>query len=91
MRKTMGKPPMYKTVGEIEGKIEKYFEECKGHPLVDDAGNPMVTKFGQPIFIDVHPLTVTGLALALVANIIGSIPIFPIIRLKLCCLFTSGL
>lgn len=65
MRKTMGKPPMYKTVGEIEGKIEKYFEECKGHPLVDDAGKPMVTKFGQPIFIDVHPLTVTGLALAL--------------------------
>jgi hypothetical protein len=26
----MGKPPMYKTVDEIEEKIEKYFKDCKG-------------------------------------------------------------
>jgi hypothetical protein len=61
----MGKPPMYKTVGEIEEKIEKYFEDCKGHPLTDSKGKQMFNKFGSPIFVDVHPPTVTGLALAL--------------------------
>ena len=61
----MGKPPMYKTVDEIEKKIEKYFEYCKGYPLTDSKGKQMFNKFGSPVFVDVHPPTVTGLALAL--------------------------
>lgn len=61
----MGKPPMYKTVDEIEEKIEKYFKDCKGYPLTDSKGKQMFNKFGSPVFIDVHPPTVTGLALAL--------------------------
>lgn len=61
----MGKPPMYKTVDEIEEKIEKYFEDCKGYPLTDSKGKQIFNKFGSPIFVDVHPPTVTGLALAL--------------------------
>lgn len=61
----MGMTPMYTSVEEIESKIEQYFEDCKGYPLTDNEGNQMFNKFGLPIFIDVHPPTVTGLALAL--------------------------
>lgn len=61
----MGKPPMYKTVDEIEEKIEKYFEDCKGYPLTDSKGKQIFNKFGSPVFVDVHPPTITGLALAL--------------------------
>ena len=50
---------------EIESKIEQYFEDCKGYPLTDNEGNQIFNKFGLPVFIDVHPPTVTGLALAL--------------------------
>lgn len=57
--------PMYTSVEEIESKIEQYFEDCKGYPLTDNEGNQIFNKFGLPIFIDVHPPTVTGLALAL--------------------------
>lgn len=60
-----GKPRMYKSVEEIQEKIDAYFEECKGTPLYDAEGNPMIDKFGNPIMYGVRPLTVTGLALAL--------------------------
>ena len=33
--------------------------------FTDDEGKQVYNKFGQPIFVDVHPPTVTGLALAL--------------------------
>lgn len=55
----------YKTPEEMQEKIEAYFEDCKGHPLRDDNGNYIFNKFGEPIFVDVKPLTVTGLAIAL--------------------------
>ncbi len=61
----MGMTPMYTSVEEIESKIEQYFEDCKGYPLTDEKGKQIFNKFGSPIFIDVHPPTVTGLALAL--------------------------
>jgi hypothetical protein len=61
----MGMTPMYTSVEEIESKIEQYFEDCKGYPLTDNEGNQIFNKFGLPVLIDVHPPTVTGLALAL--------------------------
>lgn len=61
----MGMTPMYTSVEEIEGKIEQYFENCKGYPLTDSNGEQIFNKFGSPVFVDVHPPTVTGLALAL--------------------------
>ena len=61
----VGRPPMYKTAKEIQKKIDAYFEECKGKPLLDDDGVQMRDKYGIPIFVDVRPLTITGLALAL--------------------------
>lgn len=64
----MGMTPMYTSVEEIEDKIERYFENCKGYPLTDSKGKQIFNKFGSPIFVDVHPPTVTGLALALGFN-----------------------
>jgi hypothetical protein len=61
----VGMTPMYTSVEEIESKIEQYFEDCKGYLLTDEKGKQVFNKFGSPIFIDVHPPTITGLALAL--------------------------
>lgn len=64
----VGRPLMFKTKEEMQEKIDAYFEECKGRPLVDDEGNVMTDKNGIPIIIDSKPLTITGLALALGLN-----------------------
>ena len=60
-----GRPPKYTCKEEIEGLIEKYFEECEGKPLLDDKGNALTDKYGRPIIIGQKPPTITGLALAL--------------------------
>lgn len=60
-----GGTPKYTSKEQIEGLIAQYFEDCKGTPLLDKDGNPMVTKWGEPIIIGARPLTVSGLALAL--------------------------
>ena len=60
-----GRPPKYKKVEEIEGLIDKYFEDCEGRLLNDAEGRPVLNKYGLPVFVDVHPPTVTGLAYAL--------------------------
>lgn len=65
MAKKVGRPPKYKKKEEIEGLIEKYFEDCKGEVLRDSNGDPVLNKFGQPIIIGAKPPTVTGLAIAL--------------------------
>lgn len=62
----VGRPLKYKTVEEIEDKIEQYFAICEGEPLLDDGGNQVVNKYGYPCWIKPpKPPTVTGLALAL--------------------------
>lgn len=61
----VGMTPMYTSVAEIEDKIEQYFDRCKGYPLTDSKGKQIFNKFGEPVFLDVHPPTITGLALAL--------------------------
>lgn len=65
MGKQVGRPPIYKTVNEIEEKIDTYFKECEGEILKDDNGKAVLNKFGNPVFINRKPPTVTGLALAL--------------------------
>lgn len=65
----VGRPPKYKSVGEIEEKIEKYFQSCEGEPLTDANGEQVVNKYGYPCWIrSPKPPTVTGLALALGFN-----------------------
>lgn len=64
-KKTVGRPPKYKTKEEIEEKIEAYFKKCEGEILKDNNGEPVLNKWGKPVVINYRPPTVTGLALAL--------------------------
>lgn len=63
----VGRPPMYKSVEEIQEKIDAYFEECEGQPYIVD-GVALTDKNGKPILVGEKPLTITGLALALGFN-----------------------
>jgi hypothetical protein len=63
-----GRPPMYKTVEEIQEKIDKYFEECEGVVLNNENGEVVLNKYGDPVIVGRKPLTITGLALALGFN-----------------------
>lgn len=61
-----GRKPKYSTVEEMQGKIDAYFESCKGRLLTDpDTGKPILDKFFHPVILDETPPTITGLALAL--------------------------
>lgn len=64
-KKAVGRPPKYKSKEEIEEKIDAYFKRCEGEVLKDNNGNTIFNKFGNPVIINQHPPTVTGLALAL--------------------------
>lgn len=50
------------TPDELKEKIEAYFKACEGRVLTDTDGDVVYNKYGQPIVIDRHPPTVTGLA-----------------------------
>lgn len=63
-----GRPPMYKTVEEMQEKIDAYFEECKGTVVTDADGDIAYDKNGNVVVYNVRPLTITGLALALGFN-----------------------
>lgn len=60
-----GKKPRYKTPEEIQVKIDQYFQECEGTLLKDHNGDPILTRWGDLVYVDRRPPTVTGLALAL--------------------------
>ncbi len=60
-----GARPRYKTPEEIQEKIDAYFEDCKGTLLKNKNGDPVIDRWGNPVYIDRHPPTITGLALAL--------------------------
>lgn len=55
-------------VEEMQKRIDQYFKDCDGTLLTDPNGQPILTKWGQPIYIDKKPYTVTGLALAIGFN-----------------------
>lgn len=61
----MARPLKYKTVEELQAAIDKYFDDCRGRPLVDDDGEVVFDKHGDPVILGAKPPTVTGLALAL--------------------------
>lgn len=65
MSRPVGRPPKYKSVEDIEQKIEAYFKSCEGEPLKDDNGVVLTDKYGAPIIVGRKPPTITGLALAL--------------------------
>lgn len=64
----VGRPPMYSSVDQITGLIEKYFKDCQGVLLKNKDDEVVMDKLGQPVYIGAEPATVTGLALALGFN-----------------------
>lgn len=60
-----GRKPRFSSPEEMQEKIDAYFEDCEGTVLLDGNGDPVLTKFGEPVIMGAHPPTVTGLALAL--------------------------
>ena len=60
-----GKKPRYKDPKEIQEKVDAYFKEGEGKPLLDLEGQPVMDRWGNPIIYGSKPPTVTGLALAL--------------------------
>ena len=63
----IGRPPMYKTVAEMQKKIDAYFAECDGKVLHDSDGGIVYDKQGNPVVVRM-PYSITGLALALGFN-----------------------
>ena len=63
--KKVGRPATYKTVEEMQVRIDAYFNSCYGEYITDDEGNLMTDKQGCPVMTKPRPLTITGLALAL--------------------------
>lgn len=61
----MAKPKLFKSVADLQEKIDVYFKDCEGTMLRDKDGGVVLTKFGQPIIIGDRPPTMGGLALAL--------------------------
>lgn len=61
----MGRTPKYKSPKQMQKAIDAYFEKCNGVMLTDDEGKAVLDKYGAPIYLNSHPPTVTGLALAL--------------------------
>lgn len=57
--------PKYKKPEEMQRVIDDYFESCAGRLATDEDGQPILNKFGEPVYLDRRPPTVTGLALAL--------------------------
>ena len=60
-----GSKPRYATPEAMQEKIDQYFEECRGTLLRDHNGDPIIDRWGEPVYLDRRPPTVTGLALAL--------------------------
>lgn len=61
----MGRTPKYKSPKQMQKAIDAYFDACSGVMLTDDEGKAVLDKYGAPIYLNSHPPTVTGLALAL--------------------------
>lgn len=66
MAKITGNQLKYKSVDEMQRKIDEYFAMCDGIPYYDEDGLPMVTPKGDIMYkVPPSPPTVTGLALHL--------------------------
>ena len=61
-----GRPLKYSKPEEMQIAIDQYFENCEGTLYVDkDTGDPVLSKYGEPIIIGAKPPTITGMALHL--------------------------
>lgn len=56
--------PKFKSLAELQRRIDEYFEACRGEMLRDAAsGAPVLDRQGRPVRVDERPPTLSGLAL----------------------------
>lgn len=55
----------YQSLEALEADIDKYFSDCDRRPVLDDDGNQITDKHGNPMFYPPEPYTLEGLALYL--------------------------
>lgn len=60
-----GRPSLYTSPGQMQERIDRYFESCRGMLRLDDNGRPVLDRRGRPIIDGARPVTMTGLRLAL--------------------------
>lgn len=60
-----GRPPKYTDAGELQARIDAYFDSCRGHYRRDDTGAFVLDRNGRPILDGAAPITMTGLQIAL--------------------------
>lgn len=60
-----GTPPKYTDPEVMRVKIDEYFKDCEGTLLQDHNGDPIIDRWGNPVYFGKKPPTMTGLALAL--------------------------
>ncbi len=58
----MGRKMIFRSASELQSRVDEYFLYCKGKALTDDDGNAVTDKYGNPVIVDIHVPTVTGLA-----------------------------
>lgn len=58
----MGRPPFYGTPEELQAAVNRYFESCKGTPVFDENGLPVMTRAGTQKMTGETPPTITGLS-----------------------------
>ena len=61
----MGRKPTFTSAEEMQEKIDAYFASCERELLRDAAGNLVLNKNGEPVYVGGRPMTIQGLALAL--------------------------
>ena len=59
-----GRPPLYETAEEVQLIIDKYFNKCFVEKL-DEDGNKLMDRNGDPVYIQHKPFTMSGLAFEL--------------------------
>lgn len=61
----MGRPAFYKTPEELQTAVDRYFDSCKGEPVYDENGRPVVLSNGKLKRIGEKPPSMAGLSLSL--------------------------
>ena len=57
-----GRPKKWTSATKMQKKIDEYFEKCEGEIYTDKNGEPIFNKYGQVIYLNRKPPTITGLA-----------------------------
>ena len=60
-----GRPAFYKTPEALQAAVDRYFDSCKGTPVFDRNGAPVMLRAGVQKKIGEIPPTISGLAAAL--------------------------